>query len=239
MIAGRSILIASARREWAARLRDRLAQAGFSASVTSVSVGLEQALESATSDLVILDATVGAGEDPWAVLGGMGGMRCVAVVQDAAGTRRAFEMGAEDCVSVDAPPEEIAARCEAVLRRTAAGPGDGARQGTASDEDGAVYVDRRLWVNLASRQVWVRGEPAHLTPREFRLLSFMLERRDETMSHDAILEGVWGREPETDRPSEVLKQYIWRLRQKIEADPERPEIIVTEAGAGYRFVSAG
>jgi two-component system, OmpR family, KDP operon response regulator KdpE len=86
--------------------------------------------------------------------------------------------------------------------------------------------------------VWVRGEPAQLTPREFRLLRHLIAHRDRTMGHDDLLASVWGRAPSGGRPSEVLKQYIWRLRQKIEADPESPEIVVTVAGAGYRFITA-
>jgi two-component system KDP operon response regulator KdpE len=133
-------------------------------------------------------------------------------------------------VLAKAHPFEVVARCDAVLRRTSSAP----------EEDSAppsVYVDRQLWVNFGSRQVWVGETPARLTPREFRLLRYLIRNRDETLTHEALLESVWGRSLESDRPAEVLKQYIWRLRQKIEVDPDRPEIIVTDPGEGYRFVS--
>jgi two-component system KDP operon response regulator KdpE len=60
---------------------------------------------------------------------------------------------------------------------------------------------------------------------------------DSTQGHEDLLEEVWGRSPQSERPTEVLKQYIWRLRQKVETDPDNPEIIVTVLGEGYRFVS--
>jgi two-component system KDP operon response regulator KdpE len=65
----------------------------------------------------------------------------------------------------------------------------------------------------------------------------LIQHRDTTLTHEELLEAVWGREPKKDRPTEVLKQYIWRLRQKIESDPNAPETIVTDPGKGYRFVS--
>ena len=76
-----------------------------------------------------------------------------------------------------------------------------------------------------------------LTPREYRLLRHLIKHRDQTLDHEQILEAVWGRDGKSERPSEVLKQYIWRLRQKIEPDPNHPDTIVTDPGAGYRFVS--
>jgi two-component system KDP operon response regulator KdpE len=67
----------------------------------------------------------------------------------------------------------------------------------------------------------------------------LIRRRDATLSHEELLERVWGREPAKGRTPEVLKQYIWRLRQKIEPDPNDPSVIVTDSGEGYRFVSQG
>ena len=84
--------------------------------------------------------------------------------------------------------------------------------------------------------MWAGGRAAQLTPREHRLLRYFIRNADTTLDHERILEEVWGRSPESERPTEVLKQYIWRLRQKVEIDPDRPATIVTEPGKGYRFV---
>jgi len=171
------------------------------------------------------------GEGAWPTAEQLAEGRVILIVDSVAALRRGFDLGAEDCVMADAHPGEVIARCEAVVRRT------DMPIGGDPTADVAVYVDRRLWVNFNSRQVWVNGKPAQLTPREFRLLEHLILHRDATLSHDQILEAVWDRLVEGGRPTEVLKQYIWRLRQKIEADPNQPDMIVTDLGAGYRFIS--
>lgn len=174
-------------------------------------------------------AVIDLGQEDWDLIESIVARRLL-IVPDAEAMRRGFELGAEDCVLRAAHPDEIAARCEAVLRRTGVRSAPG-------EETISIYVDRRLWVNFGTRQVWVRGQPAKLTPREFRLLRHLIEHRDQTLGHEEILEAVWGRDGKRDQPTEVLKQYVWRLRQKIEPDPNQPDTIVTDPGAGYRFVS--
>jgi two-component system, OmpR family, KDP operon response regulator KdpE len=183
--------------------------------------------ESASPDLAVVDIR---GGDLWPMAEFLSGRRLVVLVDGPAAMRRAFDLGAEDCVLAGAHPDEVVARCDAVLRRTADRP-------ARTIDEPTIYVDGRLWVNFDSRQVWVGERPAHLTPREFRLLGFLIRRRDQTLGHEAILESVWSRPPAGDRPAEVLKQYIWRLRQKIEVDPNAPEVILTDPGEGYRFAS--
>jgi two-component system KDP operon response regulator KdpE len=181
------------------------------------------------TDLVVVDLTAG---DLWPLAEEMAAGRLMLVLPSVAEMRRGFDLGADDIVLADTPIAEVAARCEAILRRTASPPGVPAGLP-------AVYADRRLWINFDSRQVWVGGRPAQLTPREFRLLRVLITRRDETHTHEELLDEVWGRFAPKGRTPEVLKQYIWRLRQKIEPDPNTPSVIVTDPGEGYRFVSQG
>lgn len=233
MTTGRRLTLVTARPDARGDLAATLARAGFHVDVEPPTPALadEDVFDrEPPPDLVVLDATGVPAELAWRLAGALSSGRSIVLVDGSADIRRAFEAGAEDAVASGAHPDEVAARIEAVLRRTDRGPLDAA----ASN----VYVDRRLWVNYESRQVWVRGEPAALTPREFRLLTFLIAHHGGTLSHDEILAGVWGRAPEKQRPTEVLKQYIWRLRQKIESDPEQPEIVVTVPGAGYRFAAA-
>jgi two-component system KDP operon response regulator KdpE len=180
------------------------------------------------ADLVVIDVTSGA---LWPEAEALAGDRMILIVDGPSSMRRGFALGAEDCVLATAQPEEVVARCEAVVRRTEQPP-----EAEAEVEEPAVYVDRRIWVNFDSRQVWVAGRPAQLTPREFLLLRCLIRHGDETLGHGQLLREVWGRPPKSGRPTEVLKQYIWRLRQKVEIDPDRPATIVTEPGKGYRFV---
>jgi len=202
-----------------APLRDALESTGYEVDLRCGPAGM------ADADLAIVDAT-----DPehWSAAELLAGGRLILMVQDARDMRRGFEVGADDCVLREAHPDELAARCDAVIRRTERPQPERGRP--------AVYVDRRLWINFGSRQVWVSGTPVHLTPREFRLLRYLVRHSGETLSHGEILEAVWSRSESSDRPTEVLKQYIWRLRQKLEPDPNEPDTIITDAGRGYRFV---
>lgn len=221
MIRPRHVLVVTHRPAVLAPIVDALRVGGFQVQVVE---GLAGEL---SPDLAVVDVTDGAA---WAAAEFLAAGHLMLVVNDTADLRRGFELGAEDCVRPEAFPDEVAARAEAVLRRTGSPPG------TVAGEP-AVYADRRLWVNFGSRQVWVAGRPAQLTPREFRLLQHFLRHRGETLSHEAILADVWDRPLEGGRPTEVLKQYIWRLRQKVEVDPEAPEAILTVPGVGYRFAS--
>lgn len=233
----KSVLVASSRTEWSHALRIALEEAGLGVAVAAPNDRIADVFAGKNPpDLAVLDAAGAEDDDPrWELARRLVAGRLLLVVSDAESLRRGFQIGAEDCVTDSAHAHEVVARCEAVLRRTDSG------QPAEVDDTAppAVYVDRRLWINYGSRQVWVRGEAARLTPREFRLLAYLIAHRDKTIDHGRILEAVWGREPESERPTEVLKQYIWRLRQKIEADPEAPEIVITVPGAGYRFVGEG
>lgn len=230
MVTGRRVLLVTARPEARAALAAALTAAGFRMDVEAPTVALiddDVFDREPPPDVVVLDTSGVPGELAWRLAGALAVGRVIALVENADDLRRAFEAGVEDCVNVAAHPDEVGARLEAVLRRTDRMP--------AAASDSSIYVDRRLWVNHDTRQVWVRGEPANLTPREFRLLTFLISHGGGTQTHEEILSAVWGRAPEKHRPTEVLKQYIWRLRQKVEADPEQPEIVVTVPGAGYRF----
>jgi len=221
LIRRRTVLIVTDEPERLAPLAEAIRLAGYEVRVAT------RTEDAVPQDLALVDVSDGT---HWTTADLLSTRRVVLIVGSAEDMRRGFELGAEDCVLASAHPDEVVARCDAVLRRTADQPPQEAG-------NTAVYVDRRLWVNFGSRQVWVAGRPAHLTPREFRLLRHLIQHRDTTLTHEELLEAVWGREPKKDRPTEVLKQYIWRLRQKIESDPNAPETIVTDPGKGYRFVS--
>jgi two-component system KDP operon response regulator KdpE len=220
MVAPRVVHIASDEEERRAALAAGLAEEGFRVLEAS-EVDPETA-----ADLVVIDVASGA---LWPQAEELADGRLILIVDGPISMRRGFALGAEDCVLSTAHPDEVVARCEAVVRRTERPP-------EAEADEPAVYVDRRIWVNFDSRQVWVSGRPAQLTPREFLLLRCLIRHGDETLSHARLLREVWGRPPKSGRPTEVLKQYIWRLRQKVEVDPDAPATIVTEPGEGYRFV---
>lgn len=104
-----------------------------------------------------------------------------------------------------------------------------------SDEGRWVYQRNGLTVDLRSCEVFVHGAPVQLTGTEYKLLTYMIDRRGWVLSHDQILSHVWGSDYAGDRNQ--VKLYVWYLRKKIENDPHKPEMIVTKRGLGYSFAA--
>ena len=88
-----------------------------------------------------------------------------------------------------------------------------------------------LSVDLVRRIVTVRGQEVKLTPREYDLLRLLVIQAGKVLTHKFILREVWGSETDV----QYLRIYVRTLRQKIEAEPERPQYILTEQGMGYRL----
>jgi len=139
---------------------------------------------------------------------------------------RGLKMGADDYVTKPFSLKELEARIQAVLRRS--GPP------TPRHSD-VSYISRDLTIDFDGWQVTRAGKPVDLTATERRLLVFLAENRGRILPTARILEQVWG--PEYVNEAEYVKLYIWRLRQKIEPDPNQPIYILTERGIGYRFAS--
>ena len=96
-----------------------------------------------------------------------------------------------------------------------------------------MFSDDYLTVDVPERKVAVNGERLKLTPREFRLLALLVENADHVLSHQQVLENVWGWEYIDD--VDYVRIYISHLRQKIEPDLSQPRYILTEPGVGYYF----
>ncbi len=108
-------------------------------------------------------------------------------------------------------------------------------QNRTSDSDEARWVYQRngLTVDLRSCDVFVQGKPVQLTGTEYKLLTYLIDRRGWVLSHDQILSHVWGSDYAGDRSQ--VKLYVSYLRKKIENDPRKPEMILTKRGLGYSF----
>jgi len=133
----------------------------------------------------------------------------------------ALDAGADDYVTKPFGIEELLARLRAALRRVDV-PTD------------PVVELGELVVDLERRLVTLRGEPVPLTPTEFELLRLFVRNEGKLLTHPTILREVWG--PAYGTESHYLHVYVSQLRQKIEQDPARPRILLTEPGAGYRLV---
>jgi DNA-binding response OmpR family regulator len=87
------------------------------------------------------------------------------------------------------------------------------------------------------RLVFVDRREAQLTPTEFEVLMYLMKHQGRVLSPDAILANAWG--PEYIGSHELVKQFIYRLRTKLEADPKNPQYILTVRGSGYVFETDG
>ncbi len=138
---------------------------------------------------------------------------------------RGLELGADDYVTKPFSPRELVSRIKAVLRRT---------EGATGSMHGLIEVDDRLKIDFDRREIWLEGKLVKLRPTEYRLLYHLVQNMGWVVSHDQLLQKVWGYEYR-DEPHYV-RLYINYLRQKLEKDPANPKYILTERGVGYRFV---
>lgn len=133
-----------------------------------------------------------------------------------------LELGADDYVVKPFSPRELVARIKAVLRR---------REPAA--EDPPLIETRELRLDARTQEVSVRGREVELSTLEFKLLHFLACHPRRIFPRERLLDEVWG----TDRfvTPRTVDVHIRRLREKIEAQPERPIYLQTVRGAGYRF----
>jgi two-component system KDP operon response regulator KdpE len=132
----------------------------------------------------------------------------------------ALDAGADDYVTKPFGVDELLARIRAVTRRA-----------RAAEEAQPVVAVGRYLVDVANRSI--AGGDVRLTPTEWQLLEHLVCNPGKLVTQAALLHDVWG--PQYSTEKNYLREYMARLRRKLEPDPSRPRHLLTEPGMGYRF----
>ncbi|MEL6402793.1 MAG: response regulator transcription factor [Chloroflexota bacterium] len=180
-------------------------------------------------DLVLLDIMM-PDMDGWEICKRLREMSDVPIVfltarSDVKDVVHGLEMGADDYITKPYDNDELVARVRAHLRRSP--------RPNMSEE--LVFDDGEFRINFMNREVWVGNELKHLTPKEFNLLAVLVRNAGRVVTRTELVTQAWGEE--YGDAIDSLKLYIHYLRQKLEANPQQPEYIITSRGVGYRFVN--
>lgn len=156
-------------------------------------------------------------------LAGLGLSVIVLTARDATQEKvAALDLGADDFVTKPFDSEELLARIRSAMRRKA-----GPQANTTRREFAGGSIDRGTHV------VEIRGARVDLTPREFNLLWALADHPGRVMTHESLLDEVWG--PAHRQDLDYLRVAVRSLRRKLEDDPSNPRLVVNEPGVGYRL----
>lgn len=135
----------------------------------------------------------------------------------------ALDAGADDYLTKPFGVNELLARMRVAQRH--------ARE--SSESPAQVFELGDVKIDLARREVTRAGEEVHLTPTEYKLLVLLAQHAGKVLTHRQILKEVWG--PAYASQTHYVRVQMAELRKKIEADPSRPKLLITEPGIGYRL----
>lgn len=223
----RRILLVEDEQTIAGVVRDYLLKAGFQVDIAGDGFSALKLAASRQPDLVLLDRML-PGLDGVEVCRRLRQSMTVPVIMlTALGTEDdrilGLEVGADDYVTKPFSPRELVLRVKSVLRRSV----------KEFTPEPTVEVSGFV-LDPASRTVTHHGSPLSLTVREFDLLAFLLRRPNQVFSREELIKAVWGWD---FGDLSTVTVHVRRLREKIEDNPTRPELLKTVWGVGYRFDS--
>lgn len=135
----------------------------------------------------------------------------------------ALDAGADDYLTKPFSARELLARIRVALRHAA----------RVAGKAEPVFSEGELTVDLAKRLVSLSGQEVHLTPIEYKLLVLLVQNAGKVLTHRQLLREVWG--PNATEQTQYLRVYMNQLRHKLEREPARPRLLLTEPGVGYRL----
>lgn len=224
---GYKLLLVEDDRSIAEGLEYYLTQEGFMLTCCdSVGTALE-ALADTKFDLAILDITLpdGSGYELCKKIKEQSNTPVIFLTarDDEGSTVMGLDMGADDYIAKPFRIRELHSRIKSVLRR--------AEKNNANSDSDIIKVDNVI-VNLKEAKVQKNGEALDLTALEYRLLLTLLQNEGQVLTRNQLLEGIWDVSGDFVNDN-TLTVYIKRLREKIEDDPQNPQIIKTVRGLGY------
>jgi len=200
---------------------------GFDPSFVSDGTGAIAAFRDTKPDVVLLDL----------MLPGMSGLDVCRAIRAESGTPiimltaksdtidvvLGLESGADDYVVKPFKPKELVARMRARLRH---------HEDVASETLSIGPAESPVSIDVPAHQVTRDGSPINLTPLEFDLLVALARKPRQVFTREVLLEQVWGYRHAAD--TRLVNVHVQRLRSKVERDPERPEVVLTVRGVGYK-----
>lgn len=209
-------------------LREALSKADYDVITASNGIDALQELYAKQPDLILLDVMMPR-MDGWETAQRIRQMSQVPIVMltakdEESDKLKGFAAGVDDYVTKPFSFAEMVARVQAVLHRARQSP---------PEHKSKRFASGTLVIDTDSRRVTKGGKVVDLTPTEYRLLAALAENSGRVLSHEQLLNKVWGYEFGED--TGYVKRYIWYLRRKVEDDPRKPEHILTERGFGYVF----
>ena len=138
-----------------------------------------------------------------------------------------LELGADDYITKPFSVRELIARIKAILRRT--------ENNTNNDSNNVLLNLGRLKLDFTNYAAYENESEVSMTHREFELIKYLYERRNQTVSRDDLLKNIWDQNVFTT--TRTIDNFIVKLRQKMEEDPNHPKIILTVHGIGYKMIA--
>lgn len=142
---------------------------------------------------------------------------------------RGLELGADDYITKPFSLRELLARVKAVLRRAP-------EHSAQIDKKNSKIQIGMLTIDFSTFIATSKNKPVQMSHKEFELLHYLWDKRNTVVTRDDLLNKIWGYEESPT--TRTVDNFIVRLRQKIEKDPERPHIIITVHGIGYKLIAS-